>query len=630
MWDRGIFLLPGFVIIMIIGKVKMCRSLLFVLSILAGLWDVNTVSAHPVPMTGSDTTWQWYCNGQLLPGEINRTVRGAGAAGTYQYKRVATVDAEVVGIFTVTLTIPGGIVTGVVLNKTALSLTVGSKETLVATVVPPNAPDKTVTWSSSAPGVATVSSSGEIIAIAAGTATITATSTDGGKAATCEVVVESSVIAVTGVSLSKTTLSLTVGEKDVLVATVIPENASDKAVTWSSSNPYVAKVSETGEVTANYASRATITVTTADGGKTASCGVTVKASVVAVTGVTLNKTALPLAVGDKETLVASVVPSNASNKAVSWSSSEPAVATVSSGGEVTAVSAGSATITATTADGGKTAVCAVTVAVPGIGVSGVTLNKTVLPLTVGNKETLIVTVAPENASNKAVSWSSGNSDIAAVSSGGEVTAITAGTAIITSTTADGGKTATCVVTVATTTGPNIGYYYYNDGTYSSSRNTSKLCVGVVFWVDPLNPAKGKIISLDEPEAGWNGGSNYPGSLEWGMEKIVTHATSEGDGAMNTATIKNLGTYSKTTYPAAAWCMDKGSGWYLPAKEELMALCGVVTFINPILGAYPLAGNAYYWSSSEHNDQASWIILLTGSSTLSSKLSTGRIRAVRAF
>ena len=166
---------------------------------------------------------------------------------------------------------------------------------------------------------------------------------------------------------------------------------------------------------------------------------------VAVTGVTLDKTTVVLAEGETETLTATVSPENATNKAVTWTSSNEGVATVADG-VVTAKAAGTATITVTTADGSKTATCAITVKAATVSVTGVTLDKTSVTLTKGDTETLTATVAPENATNKAVTWTSSDENVATVADG-IVTAKAAGTATITVTTADGRKTATCVITV---------------------------------------------------------------------------------------------------------------------------------------------------------------------------------------
>jgi len=166
-------------------------------------------------------------------------------------------------------------------------------------------------------------------------------------------------VAVTGITLNKTTLILEFDASETLYAEVAPQNATNKAVVWSSSNGAVATVDNTGKVTAVAKGVTTVTVRTGDGGKTATCEVTVTAK--SVTGVTLNKTTLSLVTGDSETLIATITPADAENKNVTWSSSNEAVATVDNTGKVMAVGAGVTTITVTTDDGGKTATCEVTV-----------------------------------------------------------------------------------------------------------------------------------------------------------------------------------------------------------------------------------------------------------------------------
>lgn len=168
-------------------------------------------------------------------------------------------------------------------------------------------------------------------------------------------------VSVTGASLNKSATSIVVGSSEQLTATVTPENATNKTVTWSSNSEGVATVSETGLVKAVKAGKSTITVTTKDGNKTATCEVTVTNPVVSVTGVALNKNASSIAVGATEQLTATVTPDNATDKTITWSSSATDIATVSTTGLVTAVKAGTANIVATTKDGSKTATCAVTV-----------------------------------------------------------------------------------------------------------------------------------------------------------------------------------------------------------------------------------------------------------------------------
>ena len=224
-------------------------------------------------------------------------------------------------------------VSSVSLDKTSVSLNVGESVTLAATVKPDNATNKTVSWSSSNASVASVDASGKVSAVAEGTATITAKAGD--KTATCSVTVTKKVVAVESVTLDKSSLELNEGETATLAATVKPDNASDKTVTWSSSKTSVATVDANGKVTA--VAEGTATITAQAGDKTASCTVTVKKKVVAVESVTLDKSSLELTEGETATLTASVKPDNATNKTVTWSSSNQSVATVDQNGTVTAV-----------------------------------------------------------------------------------------------------------------------------------------------------------------------------------------------------------------------------------------------------------------------------------------------------
>ncbi len=356
-------------------------------------------------------------------------------------KAVVTVNCGSVYVkFTVTQAAKERInVSSLTLSRTELTLMEGDSETLVATVGPDNATDKTVTWSTSDANIATVDGNGKVNAVKAGTSTITAKAGD--KTATCLVTVEKLVIPVSSVSLNKTSLTLTEGESETLTATVDPDNATDKKVSWISSNTKIATVDSDGKVTAVKAGSATITAKAGD--KTATCSVTVEKLVIPVSSISLNKTSLTLTEGESETLTATVNPDNATDKKVSWSSSNTKIATVDSDGKVTAVKAGSATITAKAGD--KTATCMVTVEKLVIPVSSVSLNKTSLTLTEGENETLTATVGPDNATDKTVTWSTSDASVATVDQSGRVTAVKAGSATITAKAGD--KTATCSVTV---------------------------------------------------------------------------------------------------------------------------------------------------------------------------------------
>lgn len=259
---------------------------------------------------------------------------------------------------------------------------------------------------------------------------------------------QSATVNVTGVSLNNNTLTLNAGDTNTLIATVLPTNATNKSVTWSTNNSSVASVNS-GTVTAHAKGQATIRVTTADGGYSASCVVTVNevSTTVSVQGVTLSTNTLSMKVGGTTTLTANIRPSNATNKNVTWSSNS-SVASVSNG-LVTANSVGQATIRVTTEDGNYSDTCIVTVSetTTTTSVTGVTLNNDTLTMNkIGGTQTLGYTITPSNATNKNVTWSTSVPTVASVNNG-IVTANANGTTVITIRTTDGGYTDTCTVTV---------------------------------------------------------------------------------------------------------------------------------------------------------------------------------------
>ena len=393
--------------------------------------ETATLTATVKPDDATDKTVTW----SSLDAKVATVKDGVVTAVKAGTAIIMANAGEKGDMCTVTVEDPFVAVTSIELDQTTLTLEEGESATLKATVKPDNATDKTVTWSTSDSKIATVDN-GKVTAVKAGTAKITAKA--GEKTVTCDVTVKAPVIAVTSVTLDKTTLSLPEGGSATLKATVKPDNATDKTVTWSTSDSKVATVKD-GKVTAVKAGTAKITAKA--GEKSASCTVTVTAATVAVTSVELDKTTMTLAVGESYTLTATVKPDNATDKTVTWSSSNTAVATVKDG-KVTAVKAGTATITAKAGD--KTATCSVTVNAATVAVTSVTLDKTTLSLKEGESATLKATVKPDNATDKTVTWSTSDSKVATVENG-IVTAVKAGTAKITA--KAGGKTAQCAVTV---------------------------------------------------------------------------------------------------------------------------------------------------------------------------------------
>ena len=249
-------------------------------------------------------------------------------------------------------------VASVVLDRASLTLDEGEQYVLTATIYPNNATVKTVNWTSSNSDVALVLD-GRVYAIGTGTATIYVTANDG-KTDYCTVTVREKVVEVESISLNATTLTLEEGESATLAATVYPENATDKTVEWISANTNIAAVAQ-GRVTANGVGETTVTVKSTNG-KLATCIITVRAKTVAVSGISLDESEVELEEGDSKTLVATLVPNNATDKTLKWSSSKENVATVSNG-KVTALSVGTAIITVT-AHNGFSASCYVTVTSP--------------------------------------------------------------------------------------------------------------------------------------------------------------------------------------------------------------------------------------------------------------------------
>ena len=243
-------------------------------------------------------------------------------------------------------------VTELTLNKTSVTILAGESETLAASAFPL---DTKVQWSSSSPAIASVDQNGKVTGLDNGTAIITVASADGTKTATCEVTV---IVPVTGVSLDRTSAEIIKGDSMTLTAIVAPSNATNKNVIWTSSDPSVATVSQSGVITAIKAGSTTVVATTVDGEKTAACEIVV---IVPVNSISLDKESLELIEGDGASLTATIGPDDATDKRITWKSSDDSIAIVSSAGAVVAVKAGTVTITATTKDGGLTAECNLTV-----------------------------------------------------------------------------------------------------------------------------------------------------------------------------------------------------------------------------------------------------------------------------
>lgn len=398
---------------------------------------------------------------------------------------VTTEDGKKTATITVTVTQQVGEIR---LSADKTTLKVGGTAKVTANVLPENASNKGVTFTSSHSTVATVDANGNVQAASAGTTTITATAADGkGAYGTITIKVEDMA---TGVTLSPTSKELKVNETAQLAASVLPATAN-QGIKFTSSDETVATVSETGLVTARKEGTAVITATAADGSeKSASCTIKVGATAVdvPVTGITLDQPEITIEVlKDAKQLKATVEPANATNKDVVFSSSNTNVAVVSNTGLVTAINNGTATITVTSKENPSImAKCLVKVGAP-VLVTDVTVQPAELNLKTDGTYQLSVSVLPSNADERGVTFESSNTAVATVSASGLITAKGPGTATITVTAKDSsGKKATCTVTV---TQPVKGVTVSPSSVVIQKDNVQKLTASVV----PENATNKKLI-----------------------------------------------------------------------------------------------------------------------------------------
>ena len=231
------------------------------------------------------------------------------------------------------------------------------------------------------------------------------------------------------------------GNSSQFVATVYPSNATNKNVTWKSSNDEIATVTD-GEVKGISAGTTVISATTEDGAHVATMTILV---IIPVASINLSAEKINLLVNDDSTLTATIEPTNTTITSVKWHSLNDTIATVSNG-IVTAKRAGSTKIVVTSSEGNKTDTCIVTVN-NFIPVTGLTLSSTALKLEPGKTEKSTATITPANATVNTVTWITSNAQVATVENG-VITALKVGTAVISAISNQGNKVATCIVTVS--------------------------------------------------------------------------------------------------------------------------------------------------------------------------------------
>lgn len=391
------------------------------ISLTVGASEALKVVFNPVDAT--DQTIKWSSSEQDVATVSGGLVRANGVGATLITAVTTNGKKATCEVTVEALTID---VEGIELDKNALSLVIETSATLTATVKPSNATDKKVVWESNDTRIATVDNQGEIMAVAVGTAEITAKV--GHFSAVCEVTVIEQGIPATQIALNKTILSLEEGAEEKLEAQVFPDNTTDVAI-WSSENVQIATVDHTGLVKA--IGLGTTNIVAKAGDKTEMCAVTViPASVTdVVTSITLNRTTLMLMEEGFEVLQATVVTTDNSQPVVLWTSSDASIITVDANGMVEAIAVGEAVATATAGD--KSATCVVTVASEFVAITNIEVSPSGYTMDIGEELQLSVRITPLNATSNSISWYSQEPNKAAVNiSTGLVKALSAGRVVI--------------------------------------------------------------------------------------------------------------------------------------------------------------------------------------------------------
>lgn len=426
-------------------------------------------------------------------------------------------------------------ITGISLDRFTATVKVNESLRLNATIVPSTVADKTVTWTSSNINIAQVDSNGTVTGISAGTATITATASNG-LYARCTVTVEPTGIAVTGITLDRSTATLKLNEFGRLNATVTPSTATDKTVTWSSSNTNVAQVLN-GYVLGVSTGTVTITATAANG-LYARCTVTVNATGNDITEIRLDRYDTKIKVNESFKLTATIYPTTAADRTVTWSSSNSNVATVDTAGNVRGINVGTATITAMAANGFY-ARCTVTVESAGVAVTNILLDKSSDTVKVGEYTRLVATVTPTNATDTTVTWSSSNTSVARVVDG-YVLGATSGNATITAKSSNG-YTSSCYVTV---TAASVGDTGSVTGISLTSSPTTlpALAVGDSFTLSATVSVSPTSSTIDKSVT-WKSSSPNVAIVDNGNNTVTVKCV----GAGNNVTITATSIYDKSRY-----------------------------------------------------------------------------------
>lgn len=426
--------------------------------------DFIQLSAEVLPEEASDKTVTWLSSDSgVVTVDNTGLVRPKGDGMAIVTARSS--DGSSVGccVFNVGLIYKVG---GIVLSSSQMSFeSLDDSAQLSYTVLPEEATNKNVVWTTSNPAVANVDIDGHVTLTGDGQATITVTTEDGGYSSSCNISVNT-VVPMVDVNFDKSEFVFS-NTSDVLVLVPVwePADTTERGLTWSSSDTSVATVDGlTGVVKALKNGTATIRALSENGLKQAVCKITV-ALPVYCTGLALDVKELKFTKKSQEyKLTATLFPEDTTNKAVTYESSAPSVAEVSSNGTITSVSDGTAVITVTTSDGGYKASAKVTVAIEPQKPESVSFDKYSCTLTKkGQTYTIKPIVLPEDAVNKNCTFASDDTSIATVDKNGVVTAVGDGIAFISVTTVEGGCVEMFYVNVSLEDSVSTGITIVHDG-----------------------------------------------------------------------------------------------------------------------------------------------------------------------
>ena len=329
-----------------------------------------------------------------------------------------------------------------------VSVRIGDTIGLILQVNPSSLISSKFTWSSSDPSIVSIDSNGFITGLKEGTATITVTSPNG-KTATVKVTVVTNEVKVDKIILNPSSLSLNVGDSKQVSAIIEPENATNRELVWTSSNPSVATVDNNGVVKGVSPGTTTITVKTKDGTVVSEIIVTILAPTptpLVIESLKFPQDNISIKKGDELGLVVEVIPSELASSKLTWTSSDPSIVSVDENGVIKGLKEGTATITVTSPNG-KTAIVKVTVVTDEVKVDKIILTPSSLSLNVGDSKQVSAKIEPENATNRELVWTSSNPSVATVDDKGVIKGVNPGTTTIIVKTKDGTVVEEITVTV---------------------------------------------------------------------------------------------------------------------------------------------------------------------------------------